>query len=58
MVDPKIIIRMGSHAEKDYIEKTARYLDGIIANLPKERLGNWTLSDHTEGYQRSYHCHL
>ena len=35
MVDPKVIIRMGSHAEKDYIEKTARYLDGIIvgANL-------------------------
>jgi len=35
MVDPKVIIRMGSHAEKDYIEKTARYLDGIMvgANL-------------------------
>lgn len=35
MVDPKVIIRMGSHAEKDYLEKTARYLDGIIvgANL-------------------------
>lgn len=34
-VDPKLIIRLGSHAEKDYLEKTARLIDGVIvaANL-------------------------
>lgn len=34
-VDPHVIIRMGSHAEKHYVEKTAKRLDGIIvgANL-------------------------
>jgi hypothetical protein len=33
--DPKVILRMGSHAEKDYFEKTIRFFDGIIlgANL-------------------------
>ncbi len=32
---PKIILRMGSHSEKEYIEKTAKFLDGLIigANL-------------------------
>src|SRR6266849_4626558 len=31
----RLIIRMGSHAEKDYLEKTIRFLDGVIigANL-------------------------
>ncbi len=34
-VEPKVILRMGSHAEKDYFEKTARFFDGVIigANL-------------------------
>jgi len=34
-VDPHVIIRMGSHAEKHYVEKTSKRLDGIIvgANL-------------------------
>jgi len=34
-VRPRVIIRMGSHAEKEYIEKTLRLLDGLIlgANL-------------------------
>lgn len=34
-VEPKVILRMGSHAEKDYFEKTAIFFDGIIigANL-------------------------
>jgi len=34
-VDPKIIIRMGTHAEKSYLIKTMPYMDGIIlgANL-------------------------
>ena len=32
---PKVILRMGSHAEKEYFEKTAKFFDGIIvgANL-------------------------
>ncbi|MGD0552706.1 MAG: hypothetical protein ABSB25_08650 [Sedimentisphaerales bacterium] len=29
-VDPKIIIRLGSHSEKEYVLKTAKHLDGII----------------------------
>lgn len=34
-VRPQVIIRMGSHAEKDYLEKTIQFFDGIIfgANL-------------------------
>lgn len=34
-VDPKVIIRMGSHAEKEYLHKTVRMVDGLIigANL-------------------------
>ncbi len=34
-VDPKVIIRMGSHAEKEYLHKTMRMVDGLIigANL-------------------------
>lgn len=34
-VDPKVILRLGSHAEKEYIEKSVRRLDGVIvgANL-------------------------
>lgn len=33
--EPQLIIRMGSHAEKDYIQKTLPFMDGIIvgANL-------------------------
>jgi len=33
--EPHLIIRMGSHAEKDYIQKTIQFMDGIIvgANL-------------------------
>ena len=33
--EPQLIIRMGSHAEKDYIQKTIQFMDGIIvgANL-------------------------
>jgi hypothetical protein len=33
--NPKVIVRMGSHAEKDYIQKTAHLLDGVMigANL-------------------------
>jgi hypothetical protein len=27
---PKIILRMGSHSEKEYIEKVAQFLDGLI----------------------------
>lgn len=35
LVDPQVILRMGSHAEKDYLEKTIRFFDGVIlgANL-------------------------
>lgn len=34
-MDPKIIIRLGSHAEKEYLLKTIKFLDGFIigANL-------------------------
>jgi hypothetical protein len=34
-VTPKLIVRLGSHAEKEYIEKTLNHLDGLIlgANL-------------------------
>jgi len=34
-LSPKIILRMGSHSEKEYIEKTAKFLDGLLigANL-------------------------
>lgn len=34
-VDPKVFIRLGTHAEKDYLIKTAPFLNGIIigANL-------------------------
>src|SRR5438876_6620910 len=34
-VKPSVILRMGSHAEKEYVEKTARFFDGMImgANL-------------------------
>lgn len=34
-VDPSIIIRLGSHSEKSYVEKMAKQLDGVIvgANL-------------------------
>ena len=34
-VDPKVFIRMGTHAEKDYFEKTLKFFDGIAlgANL-------------------------
>lgn len=34
-VAPKVILRLGSHAEKDYIEKTLKQFDGVIvgANL-------------------------
>lgn len=34
-MDPKIIIRYGSHAEKEYLLKTIKFLDGLIvgANL-------------------------
>src|SRR6266496_3271506 len=34
-VDPRVILRLGSHAEKEYIEKSVRRLDGVIvgANL-------------------------
>ncbi len=34
-VEPKVIIRMGTHAEKDYLQKTLRFFDGIAvgANL-------------------------
>ncbi len=33
--DPKIVIRMGSHSEKEYFEKTIHFMDGLIigANL-------------------------
>ena len=35
VVAPKIVIRLGSHAEKEYVIKLARFLDGLIvgANL-------------------------
>jgi hypothetical protein len=34
-VDPSVIIRLGTHAEKDYLEKTIQFFDGYIiaANL-------------------------
>lgn len=34
-VDPQIVIRLGTHAEKDYLHKTAALLDGVMvaANL-------------------------
>jgi hypothetical protein len=34
-VAPNVILRMGSHAEKEYIEKTLKYFDGLMvgANL-------------------------
>lgn len=34
-VTPNVILRMGSHAEKEYIEKTLKYFDGLMvgANL-------------------------
>jgi hypothetical protein len=34
-VDPQVYLRLGSHAEKEYLEKTLRYFDGLIlgANL-------------------------
>ena len=28
--DPNVIIRMGSHAEKEYLDKTLRFFDGLI----------------------------
>lgn len=33
--EPKVILRLGSHSEKEYIEKTITYLDGVMvgANL-------------------------
>ncbi|MFZ0630045.1 MAG: hypothetical protein WA374_18570 [Acidobacteriaceae bacterium] len=33
--DAKVVIRLGSHSEKEYVEKTIRYLDGVMvgANL-------------------------
>jgi hypothetical protein len=33
--DPQVIIRLGSHAEKEYLDKTLRFFDGLIlgANL-------------------------
>jgi hypothetical protein len=33
--EPRVILRLGSHAEKDYVEKTLRFLHGLIvgANL-------------------------
>jgi len=39
--EPKVILRMGSHAEKDYFEKTMRFFDGIIfgANLVESTPG-------------------
>ena len=35
MAKPQVIIRMGSHAEKEYLEKTIKFFDGLIlgANL-------------------------
>lgn len=35
VVDPSVILRLGSHAEKDYFEKVIRFIDGYIiaANL-------------------------
>lgn len=35
VAEPRVIIRMGTHAEKDYLEKTIRFFDGLIlgANL-------------------------
>jgi len=35
VVDPSVILRLGSHSEKDYFEKVIRFLDGYIvaANL-------------------------
>lgn len=34
-VPPRVILRMGTHAEKDYVEKTLHFFDGLIlgANL-------------------------
>jgi hypothetical protein len=34
-VAPQVILRLGSHAEKEYVEKTVRYFDGVMvgANL-------------------------
>jgi len=35
MAKPQVVIRMGSHAEKEYLEKTIKFFDGLIlgANL-------------------------
>lgn len=34
-IDPEVILRLGSHAEKEYLEKTIKFFDGIMvaANL-------------------------
>ena len=29
-VDPKLVIRLGSHAEKDYLIKTTKFIDGLM----------------------------
>jgi len=40
-VEPRVITRLGSHAEKEYVEKTGRLLDGLIigANLVESTPG-------------------
>lgn len=40
-VEPRVIARLGSHAEKEYLEKTGRLLDGLIigANLVESTPG-------------------
>ena len=45
VVDPQFVVRFGSHSEKDYVLKMAKFLDGfmVAANLIESTPGALSL---------------